>query len=59
MGISIRKDKNIPVVSVKGRIDAITAPEFEKKGLKGPVEEVFKISIFSIFDSEADALSDI
>ncbi len=30
MEISSRKENNIPVVSVKGRIDAVTAPEFEK-----------------------------
>jgi anti-anti-sigma factor len=30
MEINSRKEKNIPVVSVKGRIDAVTAPEFEK-----------------------------
>lgn len=110
MDIITRKEKNIPVVSVKGRIDAVTAPEFEKNlfalisageknlvvnfaeleyissaglrsilatakklkaeegkiifaGLQGPVEEVFKISgfysIFSIFDSEANALNNI
>jgi anti-anti-sigma factor len=98
------------VVSVKGRIDAMTAPEFEKHlsdfiskgentfllnfngveyissaglrsilatskklkekdgkillaGLRGPVEEVFKISgfhsIFKIYDSEEVALKDI
>ncbi len=107
MEISTRKEKNIPIVSVKGRIDAVTAPEFEKNlfdliangeknlvvsfadleyissaglrsilstakklkaengkmvfaGLRGPVEEVFKISgfysIFNIFDSETTAL---
>ena len=110
MDIITRKEQNIPVVSVKGRIDAVTAPEFEKNlfalisageknlvvnfaeleyissaglrsilatakklkaeegkilfaGLQGPVEEVFKISgfysIFSIFDSEANALNNI
>jgi anti-anti-sigma factor len=30
MEINSRKEKDIPVVSVKGRIDAVTAPEFEK-----------------------------
>lgn len=110
MDINIKKEKNIPVVSVKGRIDAVTAPEFEKSlselieakettvlvnlgeleyissaglrsilatakrlktengkmlftGLKGPVEEVFKISgfysIFTIFESEGAALEKI
>lgn len=98
------------VVSVKGRMDAVTAPEFEKKlfdliakdentfllnfsdleyissaglrsilatakklkekqgkivlsGLKGAVEEVFKISgfhsIFKMFDSEKAALEEL
>ncbi|MCX5806383.1 MAG: STAS domain-containing protein [Proteobacteria bacterium] len=110
MEINSRKEKDIPIVSVKGRIDAVTAPEFEKNmsdliakgennlivnfadleyissaglrsilatakklkaeggkmlfaGLRGPVEEVFKISgfysIFSIFDSETTALNNI
>lgn len=31
MEISTRKEGNAIVVSVKGRIDAVTAPEFEKK----------------------------
>lgn len=30
MEIMIRKEKDIVVVSVKGRMDALTAPEFEK-----------------------------
>jgi len=110
MEISVRKEKNISVVSVTGRMDAVTAPEFEKNlselmskgekkflvnlagleyissaglrsilviakrskagqgevifsGLRGPVEEVFKISgfhsIFKIFDSEEAALNQI
>jgi anti-anti-sigma factor len=110
MEISVRKERNISVVSVTGRMDAVTAPEFEKNltelmskgekkflvnlagleyissaglrsilviakqskagqgevifaGLKGPVEEVFKISgfhsIFKIFDSEETALKQI
>ena len=110
MDINTKKEKGIPVVSVKGRIDAVTAPEFEKSlseiitsgektvlinlenleyissaglrsilatakrlksengkmlftGLKGPVEEVFKISgfysIFTIFESEGAALGSI
>ena len=105
-----RKEKNAVIVSVKGRIDAVTAPEFEKDlsaliaqsetifilnfdrveyissaglrsilatakklkekegkilftGLRGPVEEVFKISgfhsIFKVFDSEATALKEM
>jgi anti-anti-sigma factor len=110
MEISVRKEKNISVVSVTGRMDAVTAPEFEKSlselmskgekkflvnlagldyissaglrsilviakqskagqgevifsGLRGPAEEVFKISgfhsIFKIFDSEEAALNQI
>jgi anti-anti-sigma factor len=110
MEINARKEKDIPVVSVKGRIDAVTAPDFEKNlsdlissgektvivnlgeleyissaglrsilatakrlktengkmvftGLKGPVEEVFKISgfysIFTIFESVEVALNQI
>ena len=30
MEIHTRKDKNVIIVSVKGRVDAVTAPEFEK-----------------------------
>jgi anti-anti-sigma factor len=30
MEISTRKEKNALIVSVKGRMDAVTAPEFEK-----------------------------
>lgn len=30
MEISTRKEKNLALISVSGRIDAITAPEFEK-----------------------------
>jgi len=110
MQISVRKEKNTSVVSVTGRMDAVTAPEFEKSltelmskgekkflvnlagleyissaglrsilviakqskagqgevvfsGLRGPVEEVFKISgfhsSFKIFDSEEAALNQI
>jgi len=110
MEIGVRKEKNVSIVSVTGRMDAVTAPEFEKSlleliskgekkflvnlagleyissaglrsilviakqskagqgevifsGLKGPVEEVFKISgfhsIFKIFDSEEAALNQI
>ncbi len=110
MKVDTRKEKNAVIVSVKGRLDAVTAPEFEKNlsdlilqgeknfllnfggleyissaglrsilatakklkekegkiffvGLKGSVEEVFKISgfhsIFKIFDSEEAALKEI
>jgi len=110
MEIQTRKEKGTVVVSVKGRMDAVTAPEFEKNvidliskgekifvinfaeldyissaglrsiltlakklkeregkilfaGLRGPVEEVFKISgfssMFKIFDSEEGALREI
>jgi anti-anti-sigma factor len=110
MEVTSRKEKKFIIVSVTGRIDAITAPEFEtylaglmtkdekhflvnlanldyissaglrsilataKKlksdageivfsGLRGPVEEVFKISgfhsIFKIFESEATALANL
>jgi anti-anti-sigma factor len=110
MEINVKKEKNAIVVAVKGRMDAVTAPEFEKNlsdliakgenavlvnlgeleyissaglrsilsiakklkekqgkilftGLKGPVEEVFKISgfysIFKIFDSEEAAFKEI
>lgn len=107
MEIKTRKEGQKQLVSVNGRVDAVSAPEFEKSlseligqgekilivnltqldyissaglrsilsvakklkaqngdifftGLKGPVEEVFKISgfysIFRIFDSEQAAL---
>ena len=110
MEIHVSNQKNATVVSVKGRVDAVTAPEFEKNlsdliskgettlllnfgdveyissaglrsilatskrlkdkqgkilftGLRGPVEEVFKISgfpsIFKIFDSEETALKEM
>jgi anti-anti-sigma factor len=110
MEIQTRKEKAAVVVSVKGRMDAVTAPEFDKNmidliskgekafvvnlgeldymssaglrsilalakklkeregkiifaGLRGPVEEVFKISgfssMFKIFDSEESALREI
>ena len=110
MEIQTRKEKAAVVVSVKGRMDTVTAPEFEKNvidliskgektfvvnlgeldyissaglrsilafakklkgkegkillaGLKGPVDEVFKISgfssVFKIFDSEESALREI
>jgi anti-anti-sigma factor len=108
MEINTRKEQNATVIAVKGRVDAVTAPEFEKHlaglidtgelillidltdleyissaglrtilatakrlktvrgeilfaGLRGPVEEVFKISgfhtIFKVFESTTDALS--
>lgn len=107
MEINVRKEKNISIVSVTERMDAVTTPEFEKSmsdliskgektflinfsaldyissaglrsiltiakrlkgengeilfsGLKGTVEEVFKISgfysILKIFESEEAAL---
>jgi anti-anti-sigma factor len=110
MEISAKREKNAMVILVKGRMDAVTAPEFEKNlsdliskgetaflvnlseleyissaglrsilatakklkekqgkiffaGLRGPVEEVFKISgfhsIFKVFDSEEAALKEI
>jgi anti-anti-sigma factor len=110
MEIHTRKEKTGVVVSVKGRIDALTAPEFERNlsdwmskgenifllnfsemdyissaglrsilatakklkenqgkifftGLRGPVEEVFKISgfysIFKIFTSEETAFQEM
>jgi anti-anti-sigma factor len=110
MEIVTRREGSAAVVSVKGRIDAVTAPEFEKDlsalmtggdttlvlslagleyissaglrsiltiakqlktkngkllfaGLQGPVKDVFKISgfgsIFTIFDTEAEALRQI
>jgi anti-anti-sigma factor len=110
MEIQTRKEKNAMIISVKGRMDAVTAPEFEKSlsdliskgelsflfdfggleyissaglrgilatakklkekqgkiaitGLRGPVEEVFKISgfysIFKIFGTEEAALKEI
>lgn len=110
MEVTKRKEKKFIIISVTGRIDATTAPEFEtylaglmtegekrflinftgldyissaglrsilataKKlksdageivfsGLRGPVEEVFKISgfnsIFKIFESETIALTNL
>ncbi len=110
MEIQTRKEKAAVVVSVKGRMDAVTAPEFDKKmidliskgektfvvnlveldyissaglrsilalakklkeqagkillaGVRGSVEEVFKISgfssMFKMFDSEESALREI
>jgi anti-anti-sigma factor len=110
MEIQTRKEKNAMIISVTGRMDAVTAPDFEKSlsdfiskgehsflfdfggleyissaglrsilatakklkekqgkiaitGLRGPVEEVFKISgfysIFKIFATEEAALKEI
>jgi len=110
MEITTRQEKEITIVTVKGRIDGVTAPEFENylselivqgrrsfiincdgleyissaglrsiliiakklkteqgniyfSGLKGAVEEVFKISgfysLFTIYDSDASALNSI
>jgi len=110
MELQARRERNAMVILLKGRMDAVTAPEFEKSlsdfiskgektfllnlneleyissaglrsilatskklkdkqgkivftGLRGPVEEVFKISgfhsIFKIFDSEENALKEI
>ncbi len=110
MEIQTRKEKGTVIVSVKGRIDAVTAPDFDKNmidliskgektfvvnlgeldyissaglrsilalakklkerdgkillaGVRGSVEEVFKISgfssMFKIFDSEESALREI
>ena len=110
MQIQTRKEKVAVVLSVKGRMDALTAPDFEKNvidliskgektfvvnfveldyissaglrsilalakklketegkillaGVRGPVDEVFKISgfssMFKIFDSEESALTEI
>jgi anti-anti-sigma factor len=107
MEIDTRKTKNALVLTVAGRLDAVTSPEFEKRlsevisqgetalviafsgveyissaglrsilaaakmlkqkrgtivftGLRGSVEEVFKISgfwsLFKVFDSEEAAL---
>jgi anti-anti-sigma factor len=110
MDINTRKENNITVITVTGRMDAFTAPVFEKSlseliaqgehtfvvnlsaleyissaglrsilasakqlkskngeiifaGLRGAVEEVFKISgfhsIFKVFDTEEKALKKI
>ncbi len=110
MKLHTRKEGNVMIISVKGRLDAVTSPEFENQlsemiskgdalfvlnlseleyissaglrsilatakklkqkegrilfaGLKGPVDEVFKISgfhsIFKIYDSEEAALKEI
>ncbi len=110
MKLHARKEGNVTIISVKGRLDAVTSPEFENQlsemilkgeslfvlnlseleyissaglrsilatakklkqkegkllfvGLKGPVDEVFKISgfhsIFKIYDSEESALKEI
>ena len=108
MEIGTKEKSNAIIISVQGRLDAATSPQFDKAftdliskgsrtfllnmgdleyissaglrsilaaakqlkekqgtiffvGLRGPVEEVFKISgfysIFQIFDTEEDALS--
>ena len=110
MELQARRERNAMVILLKGRMDAVTAPEFEKSlsdfiskgektfllnlneleyissaglrsilatskklkdkqgkilftGVRGPVEEVFKISgfqsIFKIFDFEENALKEI
>lgn len=110
MEITTRQEKEKNIVTVKGRIDGVTAPEFERylfelisqgtrnfivnldgleyissaglrsiiviakklktlegniyfTGIKGAVEEVFKISgfysIFKIYDSDVVALNNI
>ena len=51
MDVSIRKDKNIPVVSVKGRIDAVTAPEFEKE-LSNLISDGVKKLVINLGDLE-------
>ncbi len=47
MEISTRKEKNVTIVSVSGRIDAITAPEFESNldGLITVGERIFLINL--------------
>ena len=110
MELRARRERNAMVILVKGRMDAVTAPEFENSlsdfiskgenrfllnfndleyissaglrsilatskklkdkqgkilftGVRGPVEEVFKISgfqsIFKILDSEEAALKEM
>ena len=110
MELTIRKENGVVVASVKGRINAVTAPDFENQvlesigedeniliinlneleyissaglrvilatakklkakqgdillsGLQGAVKEVFELSgfhsIFKIFDTEKEALSNI
>ena len=59
MEIAAHKKKNALVVSAKGRIDAVTTPQFEKSLFdfisKG--EKIFVInSIFEIFESEETVL---
>ena len=39
-----RPEKNVVVVSVKGKIDAVTAPDFEK-ALANLIAQVFSVSI--------------
>jgi anti-anti-sigma factor len=108
MELNTRKEQDVAVIAVTGRVDAVTAPQFEKHlstlieagellllidlsdleyissaglrtllatakrlktirgellfaGLRGPVEEVFKISgfhtIFKVYETTADALT--
>lgn len=47
MEITSRKEKNITIVSVSGRIDAITAPEFESnlEGLIAAGEKILLIDL--------------
>lgn len=47
MDISTRKEKDITIVSVSGRIDAITAPEFESNldGLITAGEKILLINL--------------
>lgn len=110
MDIQTTKEKDTTIVKVKGRIDAVTAPEFEKRlaelmaegekifvlnfvgleyissaglrsiltaakqlkvkegkllfaELQGSVKDVFKISgfvsLFKVYDSEAEALTQV
>jgi anti-anti-sigma factor len=108
MELNTRKEQDVAVIAVKGRVDAVTAPQFEKHlsglieagelfllidlsdleyissaglrtilatakrlktiqgellfaGLRGPVEEVFKISgfhtIFKVYETTTAALT--
>ena len=47
MELTNRKEGNALVISVKGRMDAVTAPEFEKavEGLMGDGETVFVVDL--------------
>lgn len=44
MQIQTGKEKNVVVVSVKGKIDAVTAPDLEK-ALANLIAQVFSVSI--------------